>query len=77
MARATEHRFTVAGVGAFPIDMLRYDGCTPEREQDSYSIANSFREHAAHTVKLRGPREPTNDRWESFRWRVAHHEKVR
>jgi hypothetical protein len=80
MAKVTEHRFTVSGRGQFPIDMLRYDGCTPRTETDSGFITTSFflrgRMANPQSIALVGPREPTNGRWESFGWRVVEHETV-
>lgn len=64
---------TVEGESAFPIDMLRYDRCTPHTEQDSASIGchpdgETVRVDVAH--QSRGPWSPTVARWESFGWRV-------
>lgn len=76
MAKVTEHRFTVTGVGAFPIDMLRYDVCTPYSGTDSGHIQH-WSAGPEREIKLRGPRAPTIGRWESFGWRVVEHETVK
>lgn len=75
------HRAIVvlSSVSRFPIDMLRYDRCTPATESDSHSIEDSF-----DSRDVRGPigkREVgiskysehkdwdkafTTDRWKSF-----------
>lgn len=65
--------FTVEGIGAFPIDMLRHDSCWPHSETDSGKILKSFeprfREYQSIRVVRRGT-DPTVGRWESFGWRV-------
>lgn len=73
--------YTVEGVGAFPVDMLRYDCSHPERESDSNSIAmDAF---SSRLEAYNSPREirlirtfdtaadarafkPTHRRWHSF-----------
>lgn len=73
----------------FPIDMMRYDNCTPHSETDSYVIANT---HANH---VRMGREQswvvaidqffpadriypklTQGRWESFGWTACTNEEI-
>lgn len=58
--------YTVEGNLAFPWDMLRYDGCYPIRPKD---VENLHGREIRH-VLLRGVREPTIERWESFGWYV-------
>lgn len=41
MAKRYHVRFQVSGATGFPIDMLRYDRCTPDTEQDSWAIERS------------------------------------
>ncbi len=63
----------------FPIDMLRYDGCHPESEQESYRISSTFPPH--HEVpkepvlleKLHPEKDPhlTDARWQSFGWGIV------
>lgn len=63
-------------LGSFPIDMLRYDRCTPATENDSGKIAGMCsrgypREQEEATVTLTGysqTRTPhiTEARWKSF-----------
>lgn len=67
------HKFSVRGIGRFPIDMLRYDACYPASGQDSAKI-NDIRERrvielvAVHHSKAF---EPTAARWNSFCWWVV------
>lgn len=66
--------FTVQGFGVFPVDMLRYDQCWPERTEDAIQITKRPSEYppvpppmvrlVTHGVKI------TNDRWSSFGWTV-------
>lgn len=70
---------TVRGTGYFPIDMLRYDRCTPATEEDSGNIVRDMptaEGYSERTVDVRyeGPtKEPhvTVDRWKSFGWTVV------
>lgn len=69
---------TVKGHSAFPIDMLRYDRCTPHRESDSHIIAATLAQDgevntSVEVVKFtREPHwEPTRGRWESRLWKVT------
>jgi hypothetical protein len=56
----------VAGVGAFPIDMLRYDSAWPaDQESVSYMDAKGRRR-----IKLCSYALPTPERWSSFGWRI-------
>jgi hypothetical protein len=71
MAKQYEYRVTVTAVAGFPIDMLRYDGLAPEREQDSGAIERSIRNaDVAERVQLVrwAPKgwHPTAGRWSSF-----------
>lgn len=76
MAKQTEIRVTVSGVLPFPVDMLRYDGLHPHREEDSHRIIASISHEVRGrtTVELERWAErtwkPTVGRWESFSWRV-------
>jgi hypothetical protein len=73
MATTKTVEFLVTGRGSFPIDMLRYDRCSPKSEFDSGEIERSFqpRSHrATRLVALIGATEPTVGRWESFGWKV-------
>lgn len=73
---ATESVLIVRGAGAFPVDMLRYDGCYPLTEDDAYAIQRSIA-GASHrkpwTVRVvrrrnnvREARSWTLARWRSF-----------
>lgn len=83
VTRARTYHFWVAGRGAFPVDMLRYDRCTPRTQDDSNEITRSFQRSnyreslVLNTVALTGPKEPTGERWASFGWSVTGVEKVR
>lgn len=66
-------RFEVTGRGSFPIDMLRYDACFPERGADAAEIERSFRERGPglHRITLKGDGTmPEVARWQSFGWSV-------
>ena len=70
--------FTVTGVLTFPIDMLRYDGCYPNRGEDAGSIEYTFDPHrkriqvSVQLAKWHQGKEPniTYDRWASFSWAI-------
>ena len=73
------YTFSVIGCGAFPLDMLRYDRCAPQTQND----ASKMMAYAAHEgtmmVKVMAfvPADrasawgPTQDRWASFGWHVV------
>ena len=69
--------FEVEGVGAFPIDMLRYTSAWPKGESDARAIEDSFEGNGRRTITLsREHRDPqpklAGDRWEAkFRWRIV------
>lgn len=72
--------FTVTGTGAFPVDMLRYDGCYPATTEDALSLVMDradpkYREPRTIRLRSRGEgrkgSEPTTGRWSSFMWRVS------
>jgi hypothetical protein len=68
----------VKGRGDFPIDMLRYDRCTPLTESDSGRIERTFDEEVgedenAAEIDLKASEighQPTQGRWQSFGWTV-------
>lgn len=69
------HTFVVTGKGQFPIDMLRYDRCFPQGQDD---VLAAFSESAAREGLTRGVRmasdreiPPTDGRWRSFGWTVS------
>lgn len=78
---AKYYRYTVEGRGAFPLDMLRYDACWPERTEDAMSIAEptyfATREKVielndkSRQVRLVSNTAPTDARWRSFMWKVV------
>lgn len=78
------HRFRIRFAGSFPIDMLRYDGCYPETEQDSAVIEQSMKPIGdsaglVHLVAIKDHRDwkPTADRWISFMARVENQDTSR
>lgn len=72
--------FAVEGSHAFPIDMLRYDACYPDSEQDSGKVEysdmyDSPRGSRVVWLKHRVIKHENLDnypspRWPSFGWRV-------
>ena len=62
----------ITGRGEFPMDMLRYDSCSPATESDSYLIARTFHDFDKWEIfvkcrPLEKKRSPwTVGRWESF-----------
>jgi hypothetical protein len=80
------HRFRVRGIGQFPIDMLRYDGCFPSSEQDSGEIALTFsrffRSDDINPISLTKIADtkswtPEHGRWNSFLWKITETEEPR
>ena len=73
-------KVVVRGTGRFPYDMLRYDGCVPWSEKDSYAINDDEGAPSLRTVELRrfcpNDSSPTIGRWESFGWKVCEHNFV-
>ena len=73
-SRFQAFRFTVFGEGVFPVDMLRYDRCVPDTQED-VALAFTARRDRRH-VRLIGYAErgreaqPTGGRWLSFGWGV-------
>lgn len=65
--------YVATGVGAFPLDMLRYDVCVPADECDSEWMGRervgSECEPLERAVVVRAMRgRMTPDRWASFGW---------
>lgn len=60
---------TVRGRGEFPLDMLRYDRCSPESETDSYNIAKTF-SNPLDRWEIQVVRKVTSksDKWTVARW---------
>jgi len=69
-------QFTVKGKGSFPLDMLRYDACFPNTQQDVANLDwDRGDRRIAREVTLvaytSSPRLiPTTARWSSFMWHV-------
>lgn len=60
--------FYVRGRGAFPYDMLRYDGCYPVGPDDAAAIAPTMH-WDDRTIKMCSPQGITTPaRWASFGW---------
>ena len=76
-------RITVSGVGRFPLDMLRYDGCYPETGADvsalDRSLSAGFEPSEVKLLHLDDNKKwvPTEGRWQSFLWKVIKTEVVR
>ncbi|RUW56832.1 hypothetical protein [Mesorhizobium sp. M8A.F.Ca.ET.021.01.1.1] len=77
-SKGWEYTYQVRGGWPFPADMLRYDDAVPATAADKDMIARLSQENAesaedirnGHVVTLKGPRRPTERRWESFLWEV-------
>jgi hypothetical protein len=70
-------RFTVKTSTTFPLDMLRYDTCFPDTEQDAGKIYYNLVDHRyplevkiARWIWQKADR-PTIARWESFGCKVS------
>lgn len=79
MKRTYCHILTVTGNFCFPIDMLRYDRCTPYQEEDSGRIATTMMfkrtmldegKQIVKVMKVTDSKIPqwTIGRWQSFGW---------
>lgn len=81
--KTTSYLYTVTNEGrswfGFPIDMLRYDRCTPFQESDSTEIMLTFQADIRHDrreankpfrIEVVGTKKPTMLRWLSFGWKV-------
>ncbi|HTE37507.1 MAG TPA: hypothetical protein VK634_19765 [Reyranella sp.] len=67
-------KFVVEGRGQFPIDMLRYDQCYPDSQDDSAAIGDGYvgstRRAVLCTDNVNMNWQPNVARWASFNWRV-------
>lgn len=80
-----EDRFTVAGKGHFPTDMLRRDECYPADEESAANIAHATVNTSQYFRKPRMVRlihrgtvkfwRPNEKRWYSFGWAAAFQEE--
>lgn len=69
----------VSGKGRFPIDMLRYDNCTPAKECDAHMIALVDTSTAAQIRLYRYSPEgtkATEARWKSYGWSVVYDDGI-
>jgi len=66
-----EHSITFTGRGRFPMDMLRYDRCSPKTESDSNTACNQDKFRDVTVVRHTPGAKPVwnFDRWASFGWR--------
>lgn len=75
MPTFTLHEFTVEGISNFPFDMLRYDSCWPKREAEDVVNMAPFERGSLirqkRQVTLVGIKQPTEERWESFGWKIV------
>jgi len=69
-------RFTVKGLGAFPLDMLRYDAAFPATEIDAGKMHLTFRNfrEPIEVTLMTNSIGVTTARWESFGWKVISQE---
>lgn len=64
--------FTVEGFGEFPLDMLRYDCCYPDKPSDAEAMSTTpFSGRRKVTLVSNWPSAPTQGRWQSFSWPVV------
>jgi len=74
-------QFTVVGRVPFPLDMLRYDSCSPDTEEAARAIRSSIVAEinghpelvfAVALVRITQEKnwQPTRARWTSFGWEV-------
>jgi hypothetical protein len=62
------YTFVVEGAGQFPVDMLRYDRCSPYASEDvHWCFASGTNRRSAMMV---AHQPPTVARWASFGWTV-------
>ncbi|MCW2764023.1 MAG: hypothetical protein JWR85_4224 [Marmoricola sp.] len=74
MATSKTGRFTVAGRGPFPVDMLRHDCAWPREGSDAAKLlTDEPREIVLLSDRLL---HPTTGRWASFGWTVIREEIV-
>jgi hypothetical protein len=77
MARKYYQTFVVVPAFEFPLDMLRYDSCFPESEQESGKIFDNLAYNVTgQEIKIAryvdGKKYmPTIERWESFNCKVS------
>lgn len=85
MAIIRQYRYQVTGMTGFPLGMLRYDRAWPTSQHDVSKIALALGipgndKHKAgvfHGIGLNSFSMPTNERWDSFGWKVSQIERIR
>ena len=75
---ADQFKYTVTGVGDFPLDMLRHDCAYPADRESVAAITAGLGWAAARkksrerlVVHLVSYREPAPERWRSFGWTLT------
>ncbi len=66
--------FTVRGVGSFPLDMLRYDRCSPVTSEDVVNMAASLQAQSNVPYEIHlisSTFQPTKERWALFGYKVV------
>jgi hypothetical protein len=76
MARAFKvyiTRLVVEGAGTFPVDMLRYDSCCPETQDDVAEMTGRLSGKRRVVLRRfsRSGVEAERSRWRSFGWTVV------
>lgn len=66
---------TVRGVGRFPLDMLRYDGCSPRNTEDAIDLCRRDDGYDTAEIQLICHDSVTSGRWASFGWKVVSQSK--
>ena len=64
------YKFTVAGSGYFPADMLRYDCCYPADPGSVVRLGSSDHHEIRRVTLISHVHPPTEGRWKSFGWPV-------
>lgn len=64
--------YTIRGGGQFPLDMLRYDQCWPETNEDVAVMHRSIEDtYEVWTLRMNSIKLPTIARWASFVCKVS------
>lgn len=71
MKKPNRWKYTVQGVGCFPVDMLRYDCCWPRTQDDVANMIDLLHNTNHGPVEMIGIRPPTVARWNSFLYKVT------
>lgn len=69
--------FTITGAGHVPVDMMRYDRCTPLTQEDAAKMNPEYKQpFGSYSIQMIRFTEtqadkPTIARWASFGWQVS------